>query len=160
MKSRGIIFSAPMVRANLEGRKFVTRRLNRSWLKYKKGDEIWCRETFILAMEPDEDGNYKVWYKADYPSGTTFGPATSSRFMPRKYSRISHTLTEDARLERLQDITEEEIINEGVNPRNYYYVDDLHFEFIRLWDSLHPKENRWADNPEVIRLSWLPKGKP
>jgi len=29
--------------------------------------------------------------------------------------------------------------------------------FEQLWDSLHPKKDRWADNPEVVRLCWLPE---
>ena len=91
-------------------------------------------------------------------------------FMFRKDSRISHILTEDAREERLQDITLEEIKMEGISdqeilnslpmfpPPNCNLDDIIEFMaknlFKQLWDSLHPVGKRWEDNPEVVRLSW------
>ena len=35
---KGIIFKAEMVRAILDGRKTITRRLDKRWLKVKKND--------------------------------------------------------------------------------------------------------------------------
>ena len=152
MKSRGIIFSSEMVKALLAGRKTVTRRLDRSWLKYKKGDEIWVRETW--------NGNREVGicYKATEPlmDGCPWRP---SIFMPRWASRLSFVLTEDARLEKLQDITEDEAIMEGIVLEHYNNMHRLRATpfkncFGFLWNSLHTKENRWEDNPKVVRLCW------
>ena len=178
MKSRSIIFSAPMMRAMLEGRKFVTRRLDKSWLKYKKGDEIWVRETwapvdFMVRGYELDDPNC-IGYRADgsamvvgncekldtYAWNWDLIKWRSSIFMPRWASRISHILTEDAREERLQDITEEEALMEGCK---LYYDDPNRTDrrhpkyreaFITLWNSLHPEGKRWVDNPEVVRLCW------
>jgi hypothetical protein len=41
MKEKGIIFSALMIRAILEGRKVVTRRLSKRWLNLRPGDKLW-----------------------------------------------------------------------------------------------------------------------
>ena len=171
MKSRGIIFSAPMVRAMLEGRKFVTRRLDKSWLKYKKGDEIWVRETwapvdFMVRGYELDDPNC-IGYRADgsamvvgncekldtYAWNWDLIKWRSSIFMPRWASRISHILTEDAREERLQDITKEEAIMEGCTNGSPLYALSL-YDFKDLWNSLHPEGKRWVDNPEVVRLCW------
>jgi len=147
MKSRGLIFSAPMVRAMLEGRKFCTRRLDKSWLKYKKGSELWVREPFAI------NGHGQVAYKAD---GTVLNGLKwkSPIFMFRKDSRISHILTEDAREERLQDITKEEAKMEGCTNGSPLYALSL-YDFRDLWNTLHPKKDRWEDNPVVARLCWL-----
>ena len=136
-----------MVRAMLEGRKFCTRRLDKSWLKYKKGSELWVREPFAI------NGHGQVAYKAD---GTVLNGLKwkSPIFMFRKDSRISHILTEDAREERLQDITKEEAKMEGCTNGSPLYALSL-YDFRDLWNTLHPKKDRWEDNPVVARLCWL-----
>jgi len=180
MKSRGIIFSAPMVRAMLDNRKFVTRRLNKSWLKYKKGDEIWVRETwaecFNWCVTTPSKSRTADMVMTDPPYGTTIMYRADGReeynfsggnqicllavkwrpsiFMPRWASRISHILTEDAREERLQDITKEEAKMEGCTNGSPLYALSL-YDFRDLWNTLHPKKDRWEDNPVVVRLCWL-----
>lgn len=64
MKDRGIIFSAPMVQALLDGRKTQTRRLASSPLRtLSPGDRLWVRET-CRAAETD-DGWDITQYRAD-----------------------------------------------------------------------------------------------
>ena len=69
MKERPILFSGPMVRAVLEGRKTQTRRVVKpqqmmdlpvSYCPYGiPGDRLWVRETWA----PNGDGG-AVWYRA------------------------------------------------------------------------------------------------
>jgi len=91
----------------------------------KVGDRLWVRETVFFETfhqqsdeELERDGfnpNIGVWvYRADnhdYPTITANW--TSPMFMPREASRITLEIT-DIRVERVQDITEEDAIAEGV----------------------------------------------
>lgn len=128
--SRPILFSAPMVRAILDGTKTQTRRALKGaqpadpvdrWLAAGQvlrcpygalGDTLWVRETW--RGDPVE-------YRADTHS---HGPADGSRdaesvnwrpsiFMPRWASRLTLRITE-VRVERLQEISEDDAAAEGV----------------------------------------------
>ena len=166
MKSHPILFSAPMIRALLAGRKTVTRRMSKQWLKVKAGDELWCRETWKHRTDGLALG---AWYRADGHIDIPGWPWKPSIFMPRKYSRITLEATEDARLERLHDITEEDAVAEAI-----YRMPGGVFEgrrdavdgrtlitpwmtaveaYADLWDSLH-KKDPWSSNPLVVVLSF------
>jgi len=69
--------------------------------------------------------------------------------MPRWASRITLEITE-LRVERLQEITEEDAKAEGVGCcPNQAYTDYRH-HFMVLWDSLNAKRGyNWASNPFV-----------
>lgn len=186
-----MLFSAPMVRALLADRKHVTRRLSERWLKVKAGDRLWVRETWA-ATESDCDvpvisyraGGYMIhgatgekrfgtWKDEIFPgeAGQIGEPEEwrPSLFMPRWASRITLEVEEDARMERLQDITDEEAKLEGVqvlplqsedDPSAWWQVEPGEHQertprasFRSLWSSLHTKPGeRWEDNPMVVRV--------
>lgn len=176
MKSKPMLFSAPMVRALLEGRKTQTRRIfkgtsehkgpyNPSYLEmYQKssgwgtiaphpvGSEIWVRETWA---EFPSDGDWI--YRADHPEKLAgqlkWRP---SIFMPRCASRITLKVT-DVRVQRLQDISKEDAKAEGIRDDGAAYLDymsgDYHFSWAvssyqSLWESINGPGS-WDANPYV-----------
>ncbi|WP_448649271.1 hypothetical protein [Pseudomonas corrugata] len=162
VKERPILFSAPMVRAILEGRKTVTRRaikvqphidasgnfcvgrynygqdgdgkpVTKHFVKDccpygKPGDRLWVRETFMdllgtgVEHRPTIDSPVQRYcYSADVRPGS-FADETRKDYglrwkpsihMPRAASRILLEIT-DVRVERLQDISDEQAKAEGV----------------------------------------------
>lgn len=190
VETHGIIFSGEMVRAILAGRKTITRRLSKRWLRVKVGDRLWVRETW--ACRQDLGG---VEYRASHqepahrPFAHIYDEQTrwkSSMFMPRWASRITLEATEDARGERLRDITEAEAVAEGCNFQRVYgrrmgvstgdgsgdppewmeapeSVPDERLSsatdsFFGLWHQLYNKPGeRWTDNPEVVRIAFSVK---
>jgi hypothetical protein len=138
MKEHPIIFSGPMVLALLAGRKSVTRRLSKQWLKVKSGDRLWAREAYGIggARLIDPCLNFRAdgaqsplfgvkpgwWRRAEEAFGVVRSEELlrirngwiPSIHMPRWASRITLEVLEDARLERLQDITEDEAKAEGI----------------------------------------------
>ncbi|WP_035601682.1 hypothetical protein, partial [Edwardsiella tarda] len=77
------------------------------------GDRLWVRETF-------GDCGVRFVYRADTDDGAACQVKrwTPSIHMPRWASRITLEIT-DVRVERLQDITEEEAKAEGATPAMY-----------------------------------------
>lgn len=139
MKDIPILFSAPMVRANLAGTKTQTRRAwrdqppagvrigyvpNETRTPYgHAGDRLWQREAFSGLHEyrdlpPSEwPVGSPIWYWADGdpPDGDWTKPKPSM-FMPRWACR-QLLLVKQIRVERLQDISEEDAIAEGIELR-------------------------------------------
>ncbi len=185
MKERPILFSAPMVRAILEGRKTMTRRAVRipNWQDNetertkllidgikkgfpkcpygKPGDRLWVRETFT-------ESSSGVIYRADpmfdhCKKGDISWKWKPSIFMPRKFSRITLEIT-NVRVERLQDITEDDADDEGVEICGYdqlfgcpYYKNYQGGKpfycggkdsFKSLWESINGPAS-WSTNPFV-----------
>ena len=175
-----IIFSTPMVQAILAGRKTQTRRVIKdkditnnfdidvdgsayayinpatgdscpptAIAKYQVGDILWVRETW----GKDENGEYV--YRTNY--GTTEDdsfPLSMFRWrpsihMPREAARIFLKVT-NVRVERLQDITEEEAIKEGAKaygPNNCSGTS-ARIAFAEIWDKT-TTEHEWRTNPWV-----------
>lgn len=193
MMERPILFSGPMVRAILEGRKSVTRRamkpqpvLNeRGFWNWKAhgwqgdcgpmrsaledcpygapGDRLWVREAW--QADPPDDGTwaYTQWagcatstideiprrfrapkhclYRASWDGfELRWRP---SIHMPRWASRLLLEVTE-VRVQRLQDISEEDARAEGVESRA---------AFCGLWDTLNGA-GEWRANPWVWAMSF------
>lgn len=147
-KARPIIFSGEMVRALLDGRKTMTRRVvKKQHCPYgQPGDLLWVRETWRQAQWKDG-----ILYRADkarslgmdeYSDRHKWKP---SIFMPRKASRLTLEIT-DIRMERVQDITTDDAIAEGIKELQ----GGAKVEFHNLWDSINAKRGYgWKANPRV-----------
>jgi hypothetical protein len=189
-KERPILFSAPMVHAILDGSKTQTRRVVKYscdmefepqdphygpyWLAYAAGDamgedakvrcpygipgeRLWVRETF--------NGNAEVGYayRATEPemNGCPWRPSV---FMPRAASRILLEIT-DVRVQRLQEISEEDARAEGVSDGGCLSCGnsepcgcsdpqpDARDGFSWLWQSIYGPDS-WHANPWVWAITF------
>nr|WP_053000396.1 hypothetical protein [Sphingomonas sp. Y57] len=128
MTDRPIIFSGPMVRALLDGRKTQTRRLASSPLRRcQVGDRLYVREHWKVPTAYDDlapsdlGGEEAVRYLADGAIAnlwggdrtTLFGKHRQGMHMPRWASRLM-LIVEDVRFQRLQEISEADAIAEGL----------------------------------------------
>ena len=148
MKSIPILMSTPMVRAILDGRKTQTRRID---FKCEPGDILWVRETWAQL-----GGIY--FYKATHKDIWEL-PWKPSIHMPRKACRLFLEVTE-VRKERLQDITKEDALAEGICllGNNLYGLKNAPSShqhtakaaFVELWNTINAKRGYgWAANPVV-----------
>ena len=192
MKERPILFSAPMVRAILDGRKTMTRRVVKTKsVKYdvingvpcprpipcpfgKPGDRLWVREEhyafgywkkngqtktgqqkWSFVRFPSEPYRYNDNQPEDYlKSRDRENPVYPrwykrlARFMPRTASRITLEITGEG-VERLQDITEEDALLEGIIPHpTIYFPGQYRLKFKELWQSINGPGS-WDENPAV-----------
>lgn len=167
IRERPIIFSMPMVRAILDGRKTQTRRvvkpkpferqpahdMETTWMwsydAFGRGDPYACVKFACLKGDvlwvretwcPDLDG--KPHYRADetdYEAELTrWRP---SIHMPRWAARLFLRVTA-VRVEHLQEIRDAEFKAEGISMRDYQghgpaAVQWMQGEFVKLWDSLN-----------------------
>jgi hypothetical protein len=176
-----IIFSTPMVQAILEGRKTQTRRVIKPQPssgvrksvfvksgiedghgreikpKYQPGDVLWVREAWATVSSGIIE--YKATYIEPYTGSTEIGHIGKkiiwrpSIHMPREAARI-FLRVKTVRIERVQDITEEDARAEGVKgiprSRELYSSDDYIYPFKQLWDSINAKRGYgWDTNPWV-----------
>ena len=126
--------------------------------RYAAGDILWVRETWSIhecvkcqAGIPALGGECKCEYVYRTNYGATDFRWKPSIHMPKEAARIFLKVT-DVRVERLQDITEEDAIAEGMSKT---LVDGVVFisakgNFHVLWDSLNIKRGYgWDTNPWV-----------
>jgi hypothetical protein len=143
------------------------------------GDILWVRETFVRGVWGDgwtvSDPMY--WYRADDNNGIDWHneekgepgpiPWKPSIHMPYDACRLFLRIT-DIRVERLQDITEADAINEGIESKwnsfdenfiyrhylksNKYGPSSIH-SFQTLWESINGEES-WDKNPWVWVISF------
>lgn len=105
------------------------------------GDILWVRETWQHWLNDKGDPSGSYMYKSDNDGKNGIGWKPSI-FMPKEACRIWLEVTEIS-VERLQDITEADILKEGIQPR---IGIDLHELWIDLWESINGKES-WESNP-------------
>lgn len=173
MKERPIIFSAPMIRALLEGRKTQTRRLLKDPVRMTggdmpipsrpcpygvPGDRLWVRETcdYFAGDKSVAPERRIIYYRErdDFPAAT--GKWCPPIFMPRWASRITLEV-EEVRVERLHDIkvggylTRSDVQLEGCPFENDPALmgDDEVAWYRELWNSLNAKRAPWELNPWV-----------
>lgn len=212
IKERPILFSTPMVKAILEARKTVTRRIikesfngcltnggphpcpNEPVVFYpgeiiedlmtegktitvdypqvralfhcstldseakcpygKPGDILWVRETFQIEKYFNglRDECFPI-YKADY-DGPVAWDWKPSIFMPKEACRLRLEIVSIG-VERLQDISVEDIIREGLqsNLREHDACCDLRDKWEALWTKINGAES-WSANPWVWRIEF------
>jgi hypothetical protein len=208
MKTTPMLFSGPMVRALLEGRKTQTRRvinpqppsddngtpyggrilgpemyspvkIDQQGNEYdgaeiygvydedgewgvkcpygQPGDWLWVREAF--STWDNVDGESGVDYRATPTCNVIDRGWRPSIFMPRWANRLTLEIT-DIRVERVQKISREDVIAEGLFPfgigRNSEQGRQAaHEAFSYLWDRLNFKRGHgWDKNPWVWALTF------
>lgn len=189
IRVRPVSFNGAMVRAILEGRKTMTRRvvkpqpgksckdasetacklLARGCPYGAPGDRLWVRETFwhretfhadylmdfrYCATEPTPPGSVD---RNDYDTLEGYWRKLPSIFMPRLASRITLEVT-GVRVERLQEISEQDALAEGVQwPKhddfepvtlNFVTFGPARIAFKELWCNIYGDAS-WDANPWV-----------
>ncbi|MEQ9868754.1 hypothetical protein ABRP77_05585 [Pectobacterium odoriferum] len=142
------------------------------------GDRLWIRETSGLQIRRDAlggTGEFRV-YRASNPDAIRYKTASGeiapikwipSIHMPRHASRILLEIT-DVRVERLNDISEEDCWAEGIDAVDGRFdnaeiidmarkigccIDDAKPMFSLLWQSIYGAES-WSENPWVWAVSF------
>lgn len=90
------------------------------------------------------DGHHKKWGSHDETDFLGIGKTRVSIHMPRWASRITLEIT-GVRVERLNDITEEDALAEGVEPTP---MNDARTRFVNLWTKING-DGSWDANPFV-----------
>lgn len=177
MAIKPILFNTEMVRAILDGRKSCTRRIIKPQPQgyfevseeplyiydtdgkqgkitppYQPGDILYVRETWKQA--PNGYYYYEDWQRNDIADVTKWKP---SIHMPKEAARIWLKVT-DVRVERLQEISGEDLIKEGIDLFQSSYVRVAFDEFKNIWNSTIKKSDidryGWDANPYVWVISF------
>ncbi|UYW25730.1 hypothetical protein OKC48_21020 [Methylorubrum extorquens] len=136
---------------------------------FKPGDRLWVREAWchtgtgvwsVGDVDLAHDG--KLIYRADDDGRDPGIKWLSPLFLSRRRSRLTLEVTE-VRVERLQDISEEDAIAEGFGQyasstplrREFHpeWKGSYRHGFLALWDRLHSPESTDA-NPWVAAISF------
>lgn len=180
-----ILFSTEMVKAILDNRKTQTRRICKpqpisedvkdsvryfkipSWpnlcekefidrlCRWSVGDVLWVREAFApVSTFPEPDCFGKYLYKSMDDKAEKWKPGIH---MPKSACRIFLQIT-DIRVERVQDISEEDAKAEGVILGNF--PNDMYGSaFCELWTRINGAES-WNANPWVWAITFNRIDKP
>ncbi len=188
---KGILFKPDMIKAIKEGRKTQTRRvmqnqpieMDKVYYKafrkdfggriprYQVGEVVYIKEAFALHPAAKELGYPIVFYKERGDVTSELNRWKSPLFMPawaaRDFIRITHV-----RPERLQEITEEDALAEGITIMHGTWQSiekdnktgelklvgepqpfTARYHYGALWDSINPKYP-WASNCWVWRYEF------
>lgn len=151
MNAKPILFRPDNVRAIIAGRKWQTRRFawhgegKRSpWQLWQPGSLAWVREGYCELF----DGS--MIYRADDPA-----PKSVSWRRGIHMTKIANRLTlrsiAEPYIERLQDITPQDAIAEGID--DDFLDAPVVDRFALLWRSIHGAR-AWEANPEVVVLNF------
>lgn len=122
------------------------------------GDRIWVKEKAKVLEYLEADRKVQLQYESDgvvtwidYPERLTWTPTSGSYFprgsLFREAARLVLEVTQ-VRVQRLQEISEEDAIAEGVSS-----VED----FKTLWNFINKEPGtRWTDNPWVWVYDFKP----
>lgn len=134
-------------------------------------DRLWVRETWALGA--DEAGEPKVFFRATdtpmvgmaFPNKPAIEAWKPSIHMPRWASRLTLEIC-DVRVQRVQEISEEDAIAEGIErtslgfrdyelPANVMHGVPASYSFQTLWDSINAARGfSWQSNPFVWALTF------
>jgi hypothetical protein len=164
---KGILFRADSIKAIVEGRKTVTRRVikpqppNTAIMadsediksRYQVGDVVYIKE----AYWKDIDGSLFDYADAPRELIPDFCTLVSPLFMPEWAARYFIRI-KDVRAERLQDIltTAKDVFLEGLPDEYAECAFGFALDWFKgLWDSIH-KDYPWEANPWVFRYEFEP----
>lgn len=178
MAIKSVLFNAEMVRAILDGRKTVTRRLvkflsrkNPNWTGYVKdglmlyngrnepcikkapyqpGDILYVRESY-------SELSFGYVYKADGENIDHLGNVIKWRpsiRMPKEAARIWLKVT-DVRMERLQEMEKLDAVKEGIDPRLCISLGHALMKFKKLWNSTIKKSDLDRYGWDVSPWVWV-----
>ena len=132
--------------------------------RYQVGEVVYIKDAYCHKVDPitAEVSFDEFWYRLDNPdvikvdgdggpeltkAGYEASPWLSPLFMPASAARLFIKIT-DVRAERLQEITEEDCIAEGMKQQELPFDIAPVWQYQELWDSINPKYP-WEMNPWV-----------
>lgn len=145
-----VMFSPPAVIHNGHARAVIVP------VRFHVGDLLWVRETWAVqhALDPLKPSEMRtqdarLHWAASMERGGLFW--RSPLHMPRWASRITLRVT-DVRVQRLQEISEEDAKAEGCKADDAFILYQAAFAV--RWDSINHKRMPWASNPWVWAISF------
>ena len=145
--------------------------------RYEEKDILWVRETWqdfhnvgdcgIGCEYGCTHGNYAYKATGNFDNEIKW---KSSRFIPKEAARIFLEVT-DIIVERLWDISEEDVMAEGIEMNNiphegWYWMENVYstdsalLAYERLWDKINGKKYPWESNPWVWAITFKRIEKP
>jgi len=158
-------------RIMIENYKIPFENIIEQFSRYQKNEVIWVREPAKIDMCFTEEIHFhyladnktsklnipkrfiKDGFVADWMAHCNGVPNGCIKEMARIFLKIT-----DVRVEKLQDISDEEILKEGINPfitwehKPHEKKQSIMIggEFTLLWNKTAPKGYKWEDNPYVF----------